>query len=133
MNCCEQAIEILQQTNDGDDLSPEDLYMVECAVNGILTFEGLEVFANLHQACLHGYKKPWYFGIEHLTVNHLHDVQWRGKTVENFTRLRTKEAHSQAIEIARRCRILEERGVEPNVKSVVWNWGEAKCSESTEL
>ena len=133
MNCCDQAIEILRRTNDGDDLSPEHLYLVECSVNGILTYEGLEVFTNLHQECLHGYKKPWYFGIEHLTVNHMHDVQWKGKTVENFTRLWTEEAHKQAIEIARRCRILEEKRIEPTVRTVVWNWEETKCSESREL
>lgn len=36
----DHAIEILSATNDGDDLDPRHLKLLECAVNGLLTDHG---------------------------------------------------------------------------------------------
>ena len=30
---CEEAVEILQKTRDGEDLDPNHLYLTQCAVN----------------------------------------------------------------------------------------------------
>ncbi|GFO98021.1 DNA replication and repair protein radC [groundwater metagenome] len=47
-NTCDKALEILQATPDGDKLAPLDLKLVESAVNGFLSEEGIKVFNQLH-------------------------------------------------------------------------------------
>jgi hypothetical protein len=132
MTNIEKALVIIEKTNDGDDLSPEHLYLTECAVNGFLTEEGEKAFEELHQSVLAWYKKPWYLGIENLTVDHHHYVYWKGKEVEHFARLWTEWAKKEGTEVARRCTILECRGVEPSVKTVVWDWEEGEGRVSSE-
>lgn len=46
---CDMVIDILRLTNDGDDMTPYDLKITECAVNGLLTPEGEEYFKALHE------------------------------------------------------------------------------------
>ena len=121
----EKAIAVIQKTNDGDDLAPGDLYLTECAVNGFLTPKGKETFDDLYHRVDEGrYVKPWLFGIENLTIDHTGFVYWKGKQVEHYTfyRDKTEELKKQAIKLARRCRILEERGVAVGVGTAVWNW-----------
>jgi len=64
----EKAIEVLQLTNDGDDLGPQDLSLLQSAVNGHLTETGLSAFDQLHECCRTGsYQRPFLFGLEPLT------------------------------------------------------------------
>ena len=122
----DQAIEILQRTNDGDDLSPTHLWLVQEAVNGGLNAKGLAEFEKLYNTCTSeaGYKKPWLHGIEHLTIDHEGFVRWKGKQVEHYESpwSHSEEAKEAAEELARRCRILEARGQEVNTTTAVWNW-----------
>jgi hypothetical protein len=120
------AITILQKTNDGDDLAPEHLYLVQEAANGHLSKEGEITFSQLYNSVLEGYKKPWLHGIENLTIDHGGYVYWKGKQVEHydFPWAYSEHARSEALKIARRCNILEGKGIEPSVISVVWNWEE---------
>ena len=46
-NVFKYSVEILQQTNDGDDLQSQDLKLVEGAVNGFLTERGYVVLYKL--------------------------------------------------------------------------------------
>lgn len=69
-NTCDKAIEILQVTSDGDKLAPLDLKLVESAVNGFLSEEGIKVFNQLHETIVAGkYKHPWFHGIENMTID----------------------------------------------------------------
>ena len=124
MKPTDMAITILQKTNDGDDLAPEHLYLLQEAVNGHLNTAGENAFSQLYNSVLEGYKKPWLHGIEHLTIDHGGYVYWKGKKVEhyNFPWAYSKPARVEALEIARRCGILEGKGIEPTCISVVWNW-----------
>ena len=121
---CDIACEILHDTNDGDDLSPDHLYLVQQAVNGFLSDAGYQAFRDLQAQVKRGYKKPWFHGIEHLTYDHAGYVYWKGLRVEHFDPpwAYSQESKVQAVEVARRCRLLEERGVKPSVTSVIWNW-----------
>lgn len=123
---CDKACEILRRTNDGDDLSPEHLWLLQEMVNGHLNELGEQEFEKLYQSALAGYQKPWFHGIEHLTIDHEGYVLWKGKHVEHFNIhdgwCWTKEARLQAEEVARRCRHLESIGVEPSSTTVVWLW-----------
>lgn len=49
MNACNKVIRILKKTNDGDDLSPQDLSLLETAANGWLSEAGKASFEELYQ------------------------------------------------------------------------------------
>jgi len=124
---CDMACDILRLTSDGDDLDPMQLSYLEAAVNGFLTEEGLEVFRELHKTVTSGhYKKPPFHGIENLSISNNGYVYWKGKEVEHYTLswAYSEEAHKAALELARRCRILEEKGIIPDTSSAIWNWAE---------
>lgn len=116
-NRIDAAIDVLRLTNDGNDLAPSDLALVEAATNHLLTDAGLASFDTLHNACINGtYQKPWLFGIEHLTIDHSGYVFWRSQepAIEHYTfydegsheRLKASAQH-----LASTCLLLETRGI----------------------
>jgi hypothetical protein len=52
ISTCDKAIAILQATSDGDKLASIDLSLVEGAVNGFLTTEGIRAFNKLHETAV---------------------------------------------------------------------------------
>jgi hypothetical protein len=54
----EAALEIITATNDGDDLAPHHLKLVEMAVNGFLNDTGQQAFEELLATVRAGYTKP---------------------------------------------------------------------------
>lgn len=121
---CDLACQILRATNDGDDLTPEHLKLVELAVNGFLNDKGWEAFKDLHKQVKTGYKKPWFHGIEHLTQDHNGYIRWKEKIVEHYTFDNYEEEKESAEELGRRCRILESNGIIPTMQDAVWFWEE---------
>lgn len=124
---CNDAIEILRATQDGENLAPEHLYLVECAVNDRLNERGLQAFAELLANIRRGgYVKPWLQGVEHLTRNHAGFVFWKGQEVEHWdaSLAYAERGKPAAEEIARRCRALEAAGVTLDTGNVVWRWRE---------
>jgi len=121
---CDKACEILQKTNDGDDLDPRHLKLLEMAVNGFLNDVGETAFEELYTNVQAGYQKPWFHDIEHLTRNHEGYVLWKGKAVEHYdsSLAYSAAAKKQAEELARRCRILESRGEIPTTHNAIWTW-----------
>jgi len=128
-NTCDKAIEILQATSHGDKLAPLDLKLVESAVNGFLTADGIEAFNKLHRTVASGdYKQPWFHGIENMTINHVGYVYWKGAKVEHYEQpwAYSKEAKENALELKRRCEILESKGIPLNITTVIWKWVEGE-------
>jgi hypothetical protein len=126
---CDKTIEILQATSDGDKLSLLDLNLVENAVNGFLSEEGIKVFNQLHEIIVAGkYKYPWFHGIENMTIDHVGYVFWKGATVEHYEQpwAYSKEAQENAQKLKRRCEILESKGIPLNITTVIWNWVEGE-------
>ena len=126
-DACDKAIELIQKTNDGDLLAPSDLYLVELAVNGLLSEGGRKAFDELHKKVMDGtYKQPWFHGIENLLIDHVGYIYWKGNRVEHYEVpwAYSAEAKKEALEVARRCRILEERGITPTNHEVIWVWPE---------
>jgi hypothetical protein len=69
MENIQKAIEIIEKTNDGDDLSPSHLKLTENAVNGFLNELGQQEFDKLYTAVSHGnYKQPYLQGVEFMTI-----------------------------------------------------------------
>lgn len=124
-NRFDEASGILRATNDGDDLSPEDLGLVQYVVNNGVESYPVRVAWDDLQARVHaGYQKPWLHGIEHLTRDHEGYVSWKGHVVDHWSGdlPYSKEGKAEATELARRCRILEERGEDIRPMTVVWRW-----------
>ncbi len=123
---CEKACAILQKTNDGDDLDPQHLKLLEMAVNEFLNEEGKKAFEELYTNVQAGYKKPWFHGIEHLIRDQSGYVLWKGKVVEHYDSpwAYSAEGKKSAEEVAKRCGILEARGETINTHSVIWKWPE---------
>ena len=121
----DRALDILRRTNDGNGLLPGDLWLLQEAVNGRLNERGRQAFLKLSARVDAGYSIGWLHGIEHLVMAPDGYVSWRNEIVEHYDEcLRTSaDGRRQAIEIARRCRILEERG-EIVTTAVVWMWRE---------
>ncbi len=125
MTPIEMSIDILQQTNDGDDLAPTDLGLLQLATNGHLNEAGEVAFYDLHKRVEGGtYTKPFLHGIEHLTQNHEGYVLWKGQGIEHWSGdiVHSKEGRVKALELARRCQILEASGEPVNTNTVIWNW-----------
>jgi hypothetical protein len=124
---CDLACEILQRTQDGDDLAPEHLYLLQCAVNDHLTESGIALFCEIHRKVMNNeYRKPWLQGVEHLTRDHEGYVYWKGQHIEHWSGdlPYSEEGKKQAEELARRCKMLEARGNKINSVTVIWAWKE---------
>ena len=126
---CDKAIEILQATSDGDKLASIDLSLVEGAVNGFLTTEGIKAFNKLHETVVAGkYKQPWFHGIEDMTIDNVGFIYWKGAIVEHYEQpwAYSKDAKESAQELKRRCEILESKGIPLNITTVIWRWVEGE-------
>jgi hypothetical protein len=127
LSVTEKAIVILQKTNDGNDLDPSDLALVQAAVNRHVTPDGAKAFDVLYASVEDGsYKRPWFHGQENMLIDHEGYVYWKGSRIEHFSPeyAYTRDAGKQAVELSRRCKILEERGVVPTIGEVIWKWEE---------
>ena len=124
MTNVEKAISILRKTNDGEDLSPQDLTILEHAVNGFLSEKGEEVFAALYESVKAGTYRPWLHGIEGMRLHHNGWVTYKGHRVEHysFPWAYTEDARRDALEILDRCKHLESLGITPTMDTVVWHW-----------
>ena len=118
------ALEIIQKTNDGNDLAPEQLSLVEAAVNGWLTESGEVAFHQLYESVEKGYVKPWYHNIENLTQDQEGFIYWKGEHVEHYSFQDYEKADEEAHELSRRCKILESRGIKPTAITAIWKWEE---------
>jgi len=122
---CDKACDILRRTNDGNDLANEHLSLLQAAVNGHLTEEGLTAFDQLHSTILQGkYKKPDFHSIPDLTIDQSGFVYWKNQQIEHYTLswAYSQEAKKAAKELVRRCKIIEARGELINTTTVVLQW-----------
>ena len=103
---CDISIEILRATHDGDELDPRDLKLLELAVNGFLSEQSEIAFYELYKRVQDGY------------------IHWKGMEVKhyNIPWAYGEKAKEAAEELARRCRILDERSVKPTFTSVYVQW-----------
>ena len=121
---CDMACAILRATNDGADLHPFELCLVQDAVNGFLSEKGEKVFLALHGQILSGtHKSPfkaWFHGIENMTIDPVGYVSWRGKRIEHYNSgwCWGTEAKAEAKRLAGACKLLESRGAVPSNSNI---------------
>lgn len=109
---CNQAIEILCATDDGDQLDPPDLKLVEDMVNNHASPDRLARFDALRQAVQGGgYTKRWLHGIEHLTMDTQGYVYWKDKSIEHYSFHDMNAREVAAQRLGEQCRKLEAGGL----------------------
>lgn len=114
MRIHDQAITILEKTEDGNRLTPEHLKLVETAVNGWLTEAGEVAFAELYASVESGVYQTqphWFHGIEHLTRDHEGYVYWKNRCVEHYSYDDKDRENAAAARLAARCQALESKGL----------------------
>ena len=122
-NRCEMAINIIRATHDGEDLDPDDLWLVQEWVNDHLNEKGEAAFRELHARVIAGnYVKPWLGEVENLTRDHQGYVYWKGIQVEHYSFANYAEMKRASVELGRRCLLLEALGVQPTCRRVTWDW-----------
>lgn len=109
----------LEKTNDGDDLSPEDLRLVEYCANNPLTEKSEIAIRKLHQNVISGYHKPWYHGIKNMTQDHEGFIYWKGIRVEHYSFDEYSKADGAARKLAKTCKALEEHEITPTSRNVL--------------
>ena len=117
-----KIIYILSNTNDGNQLSPGHLYLLQCATNhpDAITKDGDELITDIYNRVKTGtYQKPWHCGVKHLTKDHNGWVYWKGVRVEHFTFRDGGKEKAAAEELGRICRYLERTGREINLENVL--------------
>lgn len=111
----QKAIEIIERTNDGDDLSPPHLKLTEMAVNGFLNENGIKLLDEIHQQVIDGiYKKPYLQGVEFMTQDHDGYIYFKEHSVEHYSRpwAYSLEAKDCLEDMQHRCLFLESKGIE---------------------
>jgi len=121
---------ILQNSDDGDALSKNDLILVENAVNGNLSPRGEVVLFQLNHRVLSGtYQIAWFCGVENLTRGYADDrsVFWKGIRVEHYdhdfwcSEGWQKDMIEDAEHLGRVCQYLEENGIKVSMESYMDN------------
>ncbi len=121
----DMVLSILRGTDDGDNLAPDDLCLVDNAVNNNLTPEGIRALQQLHENATkaQGYTAPYLFDIEQLTIDQDRFIRWKGVAVEHFDHGFWKQPHwrermkADAEAVTAFCRELESSGIQPTLET----------------
>lgn len=113
----DKALVILEKTNDGDDLTPTHLKLLELAVNGQLNERGLAEFDKLYQSVADGkYARPAYLGVEFMDRDHEGYVYFKGQQVEHYSSFwaYSLDAKASLKRLQQECLFLEAKGLPVN-------------------
>ena len=112
----ERCIELLERTQDGNQLAPGHLSLVEFMVNAGAheVSETTEAaFETLYQQVSEGrydHRQQWLHGQYGLTKDHEGFVSWKGTIVEHYSFSSATQEREAAQRLAIRCRELEAKG-----------------------
>ncbi len=123
----EMAIAIIKATNDGNDLSPGHLALVQDVVNGRAGEKAIAVFEAIHESvCAGKYQAPWFHAIKNLIRDHEGCVYWKHVAVEHYDARHayTDKSRNDARVLAQRCRFLESEGQLVSLRAAILLWEE---------
>ncbi|MEH2067889.1 MAG: hypothetical protein V7K47_06935 [Nostoc sp.] len=105
----EKCMEVLELSNDGKQLSPRHLSLVQATIDGNLSELGQQELDRIYDLLKADNYCDWFYGIENLTQSHSGRVYWKGQLVEcfGFDDDDREEEKASAEEVAERCRYLE--------------------------
>lgn len=117
LSIIDTCMEIIRLTNDGNDLAPGHLALIQAACNRGLTEAGEVALEELHASAVRGYTKPWHFGVEHVTKDHEGYIYWRGKQLEHYSHSDAEKECEDTRALAAACLALEVQGKEINLRN----------------
>lgn len=124
MSILDTSCNILSLSNDGDDLSPNDLKFIENVANFGVNEEGEIYLYELETKLEKGiYKKACFYGVENLTQDHEGFVYYKDIHVEHYSYRDHEEGKKSAIILKSRCEVLEKNNIEISCHNAVWCWG----------
>lgn len=134
----DQAIAILQGTQDGDMLDPSDLRLLQEVVNSrgaSLSEQGVLYWNDLHAKVASGqYQKRWFCGVEHLKQDTQGYVSWKDVRIEHYSY--QIHDHDEMVDSARRlgaiCLALEAEGIKVNSTNVMAKFNELDFGQGIE-
>lgn len=133
-----EAIAILKATNDGNQLDPSDLRMLQDVVNGgfaAMTPEAKDYWKKMVETTASGqYKSRWFCGLKDLTRNHEGYVSWKGHHVEHysFPESRRQEMIYSARRLAAVCMKIESAGDKVDSRTVTEMYQNIEYAEGIE-
>ena len=114
----DEALAVLQGTHDGDDLTQEDLALLETIVNfgpEALTERGRNHWSQLVGVAREGkYQRPWLHGVIGLTKSQDGFVYWHDAPVEHYSHKDPVKEAKDAKELGMACTLAERRGLPVN-------------------
>jgi|APSaa5957512535_1039671.scaffolds.fasta_scaffold00325_80 hypothetical protein len=82
----DQVTEILHNTNDGDDLSPSHLHLLQIAMNGGISEAGEVELQKVYKEVKDGnYEPDAFYGIKGMSQDHEGYILWHGKQIEHYS------------------------------------------------
>ena len=112
----DKVIEILRKTNDGNNLNPHDLKLVEMKINGYLNETGEQAFQKLYHDIMNETPR-WYFEVEGVTKDEECWIYWKGIKIEHFTYQNWEEEKRDVQELAKVCLRIESKNIPVTPKS----------------
>ncbi len=117
MTLIDKALKILEKTNDGNDLTPQHLKLIENGVNGFLNDKGVELLDELYKAVEAGqYKPPAYLNVDFMVRDLDGFVFFKGQQVEHYSSFyaNTELARQDLKVLQSKCLFLESRNIPIN-------------------
>ena len=127
-NIFDLSIEILSKSNDGNELSPNHLALIQNAVNNNINGKGTRLLLKIHEQIIKGtYKKEidYIFGVKHMTQGQEGSMFYKGITVEHFDhnfwceKGWKKDMKKATIQLKKDCQKLEKKGIEINFSNLL--------------
>lgn len=113
MNRIQKAIAILEKTNNGSNLAPRHLNLVQLVVNKHASDYGLEAFDKLYEQIIKGTydkSKIYFYNVEHMTKDSVGYIYYKGQQIGHFSYDDREEERIATFRAAKRCRLLEKKG-----------------------
>jgi hypothetical protein len=122
---------ILQNTDDGDELSGQHLGLVEAGANHNLTDEGKKALKELHDQVKSGqYELPAFHGIKNMTKDQEGYVYWKGKQIEHYSFDDYQDEEFSAKELEANILNLQAKGVEITGANILDNYDNLRENQS---
>jgi len=116
----DMVIFILQNTDDGNDLSNGHLRLVQGGANNALSENGNEALKDLFEQVKGGnYQKPFFHGIQNMTQDQEGFIYWKGIQVEHYSFNDWENEDFSARELAEVIKDLEKINVKVSSGNVL--------------
>lgn len=129
-NTIHMCLDILEKTNDGNDLGPDDLSFIQSCVNAFQSVDSgeypkaLEALTQLYTEVKAGtYKPAWFCDVEYMTQDHEGYIYFKGQHVEHFTNYAYPSYEKMKLDcqnLQHACLVFEKQGRDINSWAIIF-------------